>query len=60
MRNVSEECRTENQNAHFMISKFFFENRTVYAIMWKNMEQPVRGPNPGGGEIFGTRQDRPW
>jgi len=31
MRNISE-----NQNTHFMFNKFFFfENLTVYEIMWK-------------------------
>jgi len=27
-------CR-ENQNTHFMLNKFFFENLSVYEIMWK-------------------------
>jgi len=36
--------RRENQNTHFMFNKhfFFFENRAVYEIMWRNMAQPDR------------------
>ena len=26
----------ENQNTHFISHIFFFENRAVYEIMWKN------------------------
>jgi hypothetical protein len=36
MRNVSDKCCRENQNTHFVFSNFFFENRVVYEIMWKN------------------------
>jgi hypothetical protein len=32
-----EKSCTENQNTHFMFSNFFFENRAVYEIMWKNI-----------------------
>ena len=40
----------ENQNTHFTINNFiylfiyffFFENRAVYEIMWKNIEEPDR------------------
>jgi hypothetical protein len=36
MRNVSDKCRTENKNTHFMSNSFFFpENRTVYEICGK-------------------------
>jgi hypothetical protein len=43
MRNVSEKknCR-ENQNTHLVFSIFFFENRAVFEIMWKNIVQPYR------------------
>ena len=34
-------CR-ENQNTRFIFKKFFFENRAVYEIMWKNMLEPDR------------------
>ena len=34
-RNVSDKSCRENQNTHFVFS-FFFENRTVYEIGWKN------------------------
>ena len=33
---------TENQNTHFTLNIFFFENRAVYEITWKNMVQPKR------------------
>jgi len=38
MKNVSDKSCRGNQNAHFMFSVFFFfENRAVYEIMWKNI-----------------------
>jgi hypothetical protein len=37
MRNVSDKSCRENQNTHFVFSNFFFENRAVYEIIWKNM-----------------------
>jgi len=40
MRNVADKSCREIQNAHFMFNNFilyFFENRAVYQIMWKNM-----------------------
>jgi hypothetical protein len=36
MRNVSDKSCTENQNTHLLFYNFFFENRTVCAITWKN------------------------
>jgi len=39
MRNVSGENCRETQNTHFVFRNFFFENRSVYEIMWKNMVQ---------------------
>jgi len=32
----------ETRNTHFMFNKlfFFFENRAVYEIMWKNVVEP--------------------
>jgi len=41
MRIVSDKRYKENQNTHFTFSNFF-ENRTVYEIMWKNTEEPDR------------------
>ena len=41
MRNVSDESCRENQNT-FCVKYFFFENRTVYEIMWKNIAEPGR------------------
>ena len=39
MRNASDRNCRENQNTRFILSYlfFFFENRTVYEIMWKNI-----------------------
>jgi hypothetical protein len=37
MRNVSDKSCRENQNTLFVLSIFFFENLTVYEIMWKNI-----------------------
>jgi hypothetical protein len=43
MRNISDQSCIENQNTHFMFSNFFFfENRAVYEVMWKNTVQPGR------------------
>jgi hypothetical protein len=39
MRNVPDKNCGENQNTHFAISNFFFENRTVYEI---NVEEYCR------------------
>ena len=36
MRNASVIRGREYQNTHFVFSNFFFENRTVCEIMWKN------------------------
>jgi len=38
MGNISDAICTENQNTHFIFN-FFFENRAVYEIMWKNIVQ---------------------
>jgi hypothetical protein len=42
MRNISDRNCRENQNTHFVFGNFFFENRAVYEIMWKNTAQPGR------------------
>jgi hypothetical protein len=36
MRNVSDECCTENQNT-FCVQQIFFENRAIYEKTWKNV-----------------------
>jgi len=37
MRNISDKSLNVNQNTHFVLNNFFFfENLTVYEIMWKN------------------------
>jgi len=41
MRNVLD-TRVGKFKTHFYILKFFFENRAVYEIMWKNKVQPDR------------------
>jgi hypothetical protein len=41
MRNVSEKICRENKNTLFMFNKFFFfENRAVNQITWKNILEP--------------------
>ena len=42
MRNVSDKGCRENQNTHFAFSNFFFLNRAVYKIMWKNIVEQGR------------------
>jgi hypothetical protein len=41
MKNVSDKCYKKNQNTHFVFNYFFF-NRAVYEIMWKNNVEPGR------------------
>jgi len=42
MRNVSDKSCRENQNTYFMFHNFFFGNRAVYEIMWKNIVERGR------------------
>ena len=42
MRNVSDKTCRENQNAFFILNKFFSENCTVYEVTWKNLVDPDR------------------
>jgi len=42
IKNVSDKSCRENQNTHFVFGNFFFENRVVYVIMWKNIVQRGR------------------
>jgi hypothetical protein len=35
VRNVSYKSCRENQNTHFVLGNFFFENRAVYEKMWQ-------------------------
>ena len=42
IRNISDKLCRERQNTHFMFNNFFFLNRAVYEIMWKNIVQPDR------------------
>ena len=41
MRNASDNMCRDNQNTRFTFNKFF-ENCTVYELMWKNIVQPNR------------------
>ena len=58
MRNVSHKSCRENQNTHFVFSDlfFFFENRVVYEIMWRNMVE--RGQDTDGKIIWRMRFSR--
>jgi len=42
MKNISNKTCRENQNTHFVFSDFFFENRAVYKITWKNIVERGR------------------
>ena len=44
MRTISDESCRENQNTHFAFNNFFFffENRAVYEIRWKNFAERGR------------------
>jgi hypothetical protein len=42
LRNVTDKSCTENQNIHFVSVNLFYENLTVYEIMWENIAQPDR------------------
>jgi hypothetical protein len=39
LRHASDKSCTKIQNTHFIFNNFFFENRDVYVIMWKNIVQ---------------------
>ena len=41
-KHVSDRSCTKNQNTHTMFDNVFFENRTVYEIMWKNVVERGR------------------
>jgi hypothetical protein len=40
MRNILYKSYRQSQNTHFMFSNFFFENRAVDEVMWKNIVEP--------------------
>jgi hypothetical protein len=40
MRNVSDKSVKENQNAHFMFTNIFLENRALYEIICKTFCKP--------------------
>ena len=42
IRNVSDRSCTQYQNTQPMFSNFFFENCTVYEIMWTKIAEPGR------------------
>ena len=37
--NISDKKCRDTPNTHFMFHNFFFENRAVYEIMWKNVDR---------------------
>jgi len=37
MKNVSGKSCRENQNTHFVLSNFFFLNRAVNEVRWKDI-----------------------
>ena len=41
---ISDKNRGESQNTHFVFNNgfFFFQSRTVYELMWKNIVEPGR------------------
>ena len=41
MKNIPHKC-IETGNTHFVLNNLFFENRAVYEIMWKNIEERGR------------------
>ena len=41
-KSVSDKSCRENQNTNFTYNNFFFKNRTVYEIMWKNIVERSR------------------
>ena len=42
MANISNNGCRENQNANFMLEKFFFENLPIYKMMWENVAESGR------------------
>jgi len=42
MTAVSDRSCRENQNTHFIFNNFFFLNRPVYEIMWRNIVERSR------------------
>jgi len=42
MKNVSDKSCTAHQNTHFVFSNLFFETRSIYEIMWKNIVERRR------------------
>ena len=42
IRNISDKICTENQNTHYILNNFFFENPAIYEIIWKNIVEQDR------------------
>jgi hypothetical protein len=40
MRNFSDKRCRENQNMYFVFNNFFFENNTIFGLIWKNTVEP--------------------
>ena len=45
MRNISDKKYRENQNTHFMFSKFFSEIRAIYEVIWKKYSRDGQAPD---------------
>jgi len=37
MKNVSDKSFRETRSTHFVFNNFFFENRAIYEIIWKEI-----------------------
>jgi hypothetical protein len=42
IRHISSRICREGQNTHSVFNNFFFENRAVFEITWKNLVEPDR------------------
>jgi hypothetical protein len=54
MRNVSDKYCRQNQNAHFMFSKFFLENFALYEVMWTNIVGPGQATDGKKAQAYCT------
>jgi len=46
MKNVSDEKYKEKSKLTFYAPKYFYENRAIYEMIWKNMVDPDRPKMP--------------
>ena len=63
---VGCDCTTDKGKMYFCKILSLLKRSKVHYRFYKSLSLDlatgwtVRGSNPGGGEIFGTRPDRPW